>query len=181
MSFTYLHINNEEFGKLRVRDYDDNADKMMKKKNCRVSLFRKRAKTLLTLPATQHEIVLDNFLRETVAGEQCLLYAHTDIQRTADISPSYRWQCDDTEQFVHVWNFSQSYTVHGLVGDTVFPLVFVHYQTNRRLFIQAFSFSLEMLRYRDNKYFIQERLCKQNTTLYLSSVLHKSWLFPIWF
>jgi hypothetical protein len=79
-----LTICDEELGKLRDRECDDDVEDMIRKmptfESCRQSLYNNRSKLMPKLQTTQGDIDLEGSWTETSAGERFLLCDDTYAQ-----------------------------------------------------------------------------------------------------
>jgi len=131
-------IFDEELGKLRSREYDDDVGDMIRKiptfESCRAALYRTRSKVIPRLPATQQDINLEGSWTETPAGERFLLCDDTNDQNQRILifatDDNLRRLCDlltvfgDGTFYSCPGLFYQLYSLHGSINSTSFPLVF---------------------------------------------------------
>ena len=126
----------EEIAKLRTPEWNDDMKTMVEKlptyDSCRTSLYNQRSKLLPKLPRTRQDINLDAEWTQTTTGERFLIVNDGDDNKmlvfstqrnlehlvAADIvyGDGTFYTCPDI--------FSQLYTLHAMLDNVMYPLVY---------------------------------------------------------
>ena len=129
-------IYHEEIAKLRTPEWDDDTQDVVKQlptyQSCHSILYRQRSKLLPKLPTSTTELVLQGEFTQTTAGEPFLLSNDGDREKILLFSTTRNLQhlaanstiYGDGTFYTRPSLFSQLYTLHGIVDDQMYPLVY---------------------------------------------------------